>query len=33
VARRPMVLELTGEKVRLQRHYFDLATLLRQVGG
>jgi steroid delta-isomerase-like uncharacterized protein len=28
-----MVLELTGERVSLQRHYFDMATLLRQIGA
>ncbi len=28
-----MLVELTGEKVRLQRQYFDMATLLRQVGA
>jgi steroid delta-isomerase-like uncharacterized protein len=27
------VLELTGDKVSLQRHYFDMATLLRQIGA
>ena len=26
------VVELAGEKARLQRHYFDLATLLEQLG-
>jgi steroid delta-isomerase-like uncharacterized protein len=26
------VVELAGEKVRLQRHYFDMATLLGQLG-
>ncbi|MGH7497832.1 MAG: ester cyclase [Gemmatimonadales bacterium] len=24
--------ELTGEKTRLQRHYFDMASLLKQIG-
>jgi steroid delta-isomerase-like uncharacterized protein len=28
-----MLLELSGEKVRLQRHYFDMGTLLRQIGA
>ena len=28
-----MLLELAGEKARLQRHYFDMATLLRQIGA
>jgi len=26
------VVQLEGEKVKLQRHYFDMATLLRQLG-
>ena len=26
------VVELAGDKVKAQRHYFDLATLLRQLG-
>ena len=26
------VVELTGERVRAQRHYFDMATLLQQIG-
>jgi steroid delta-isomerase-like uncharacterized protein len=26
------VMEMAGDKVRLQRHYFDMATLLRQLG-
>ncbi|MGH7631049.1 MAG: ester cyclase [Gemmatimonadales bacterium] len=28
-----LVMELTGEKVSLQRQYFDMATLLRQLGA
>lgn len=27
-----MVVEVTGEKASLQRHYFDMATLLQQLG-
>jgi steroid delta-isomerase-like uncharacterized protein len=27
-----IVVEIAGEKARLQRHYFDMATLLRQIG-
>lgn len=27
-----MIFELAGEKPRLQRHYFDMATLLEQLG-
>ena len=27
-----MIFEIAGEKPRLQRHYFDMATLLEQVG-
>jgi steroid delta-isomerase-like uncharacterized protein len=27
-----MVLEIAGEKAKLQRHYFDMATLLEQLG-
>ncbi|MDQ3222400.1 MAG: ester cyclase [Gemmatimonadota bacterium] len=27
-----MILELAGEKVRLERHYFDMATLFEQLG-
>ena len=27
-----VVAELAGEKVKLQRHYFDMATLLQQLG-
>jgi steroid delta-isomerase-like uncharacterized protein len=27
------VIEIAGDKVRLQRHYFDMATLLRQLGA
>lgn len=26
------VTEIEGEKAKLQRHYFDMATLLRQIG-
>ena len=26
------VVEVAGDKIRAQRHYFDLATLLRQLG-
>jgi steroid delta-isomerase-like uncharacterized protein len=26
------VVELAGEKARVQRHYFDMATLLQQIG-
>jgi steroid delta-isomerase-like uncharacterized protein len=26
------IVEITGEKARTQRHYFDMATLLRQIG-
>jgi steroid delta-isomerase-like uncharacterized protein len=28
-----VVLELKGEKVRVQRHYFDMVTLLQQIGA
>jgi predicted ester cyclase len=28
-----MVLELSGEQVRIERHYFDMATLLRQIAA
>jgi steroid delta-isomerase-like uncharacterized protein len=27
-----MVIELAGEKAKVQRHYFDMTTLLRQIG-
>ncbi|HEU5171833.1 MAG TPA: ester cyclase [Gemmatimonadales bacterium] len=27
-----IVIELTGTKARLQRHYFDMATLMQQLG-
>jgi len=27
-----MVIELAGEKTKTQRHYFDMATLLQQLG-
>lgn len=27
------VLELSGEQVRVERHYFDMTTLLRQIGA
>jgi steroid delta-isomerase-like uncharacterized protein len=27
-----MIVELTGERARLQRHYFDMATLFEQLG-
>lgn len=27
------VMELKGEKVRVQRHYFDMVTLLQQIGA
>jgi len=27
-----MVVEVAGEKAKAQRHYFDMATLLRQIG-
>jgi steroid delta-isomerase-like uncharacterized protein len=27
-----MIFEIAGEKARLQRHYFDMATLLEQLG-
>jgi steroid delta-isomerase-like uncharacterized protein len=27
-----MVVEVAGEKAKVQRHYFDMATLLRQIG-
>ena len=27
-----VVCELEGDKTRVQRHYFDMATLLRQIG-
>jgi steroid delta-isomerase-like uncharacterized protein len=27
-----VVVEMTGEKARVQRHYFDMVTLLRQLG-
>jgi steroid delta-isomerase-like uncharacterized protein len=27
-----VVTEIAGEKARLQRHYFDMATLLNQIG-
>ena len=27
-----MVVEVTGEKASLQRHYFDMATMLQQLG-
>ncbi len=27
-----MVIEVAGEKARAQRHYFDMVTLLRQIG-
>ena len=26
------VIEISGERARTQRHYFDMATLLRQIG-
>src|SRR5690349_739751 len=26
------VLEMSGERARVERHYFDMATLLRQIG-
>jgi hypothetical protein len=26
------VVEVAGERARSQRHYFDMATLLRQIG-
>jgi limonene-1,2-epoxide hydrolase len=26
------VMEIAGDKVRLQRHYFDMATMLGQLG-
>jgi steroid delta-isomerase-like uncharacterized protein len=26
------IVEIAGERARLQRHYFDMATLLRQIG-
>ncbi len=26
------IVEVTGEKARTQRHYFDMATLLQQIG-
>jgi hypothetical protein len=26
------VSEIAGDKVRTQRHYFDMATLLQQIG-
>lgn len=26
------IVELTGERARTQRHYFDMATLLQQIG-
>ncbi|HEX5387954.1 MAG TPA: ester cyclase [Gemmatimonadales bacterium] len=28
-----IVNEMAGERVRVQRHYFDMATLLRQLGA
>jgi len=28
-----VISELDGEKVRMQRHYFDMATLLQQLGA
>ncbi len=28
-----VVVELAGEKTKLQRHYFDMATLLEQIGA
>jgi steroid delta-isomerase-like uncharacterized protein len=28
-----MVVELAGEKAKTQRHYFDMATLMQQLGG
>jgi steroid delta-isomerase-like uncharacterized protein len=28
-----LVYEMAGEKARLQRHYFDMVTLLRQLGA
>jgi steroid delta-isomerase-like uncharacterized protein len=28
-----IIAEIAGDKCRLERHYFDMATLLEQVGG
>ena len=28
-----MVVEASGDRAKLQRHYFDMATLLRQIGA
>jgi limonene-1,2-epoxide hydrolase len=26
------VIEMSGERARAERHYFDMATMLRQIG-
>jgi limonene-1,2-epoxide hydrolase len=26
------IMEISGEKAKLQRHYFDMATLMEQLG-